>query len=107
MSMRSRSRLTAYLCLALIVIGIGSGAWYLAVVGAIFFVLRMFGGVGYREIPALKAAQPGAIRVETVRTLWAKSMVRTYKRAGWTVEDKSPTSPVGRHPRVRITFRKA
>jgi hypothetical protein len=30
MSMPSRSRLTPYLCIALIVIGIGSGAWYLA-----------------------------------------------------------------------------
>lgn len=82
------------------------GKWWVASIGFLVLLLSLGATLNRRDERALKTAQHGAVKVETIKQAHVGNRVALYARAGWTVVGQSSAKSLGSQARVTITFRK-
>lgn len=82
------------------------GKWWVGSIGFLILLLSLGAMLNRRDERALRAAQPGAVRVETIKQAHVSNRVALYARAGWSVVGQSSAKSLGSQARVTITFRK-
>ncbi len=106
---QQRRAIAPGICIALIIIGFATDhghLWWLATIGILGLLFVAIAASQNRKDAALRAAKPGATRVESVRASDVKMTVTQYTAAGWEIANQSSAKSFGSQARVTITFRK-